>query len=191
MIGRVYDEFRRILQAGSITPERVLEVGGLPDQRAVLACTELEDVPIKCGINLRKYGFYAGIPIVGGDARHLPFEDRTFDLVLSNSTLEHIPDFWRAAEEMRRVLAPGGTMVVGMPGYAESSGGNAVRRWATRLGLPDFFRRATVTMRIHASPHDYYRFSRYSLRQVILGGMREVSVWTIMNPPRVFGIGVK
>ena len=33
----------------------------------------------------------------------LPFKDNAFDTVVCSHTLEHIPDLWRAAEELRRV----------------------------------------------------------------------------------------
>lgn len=42
----------------------------------------------------------------------LPFEDGSFDFVLSTNTLEAIPDKAAALKEMHRVLRPGGTLVV-------------------------------------------------------------------------------
>ena len=42
-----------------------------------------------------------------GDRRvsieQLPFGDRAFDTVVCVHTLEHVPDLWRAARELRRV----------------------------------------------------------------------------------------
>jgi len=45
------------------------------------------------------------------DAERLPFEDRSFDLVLGHAVLHHIPDLQRAFAEFERVLAPGGTLL--------------------------------------------------------------------------------
>jgi ubiquinone/menaquinone biosynthesis C-methylase UbiE len=42
------------------------------------------------------------------DATHLPFDDRTFDLVYSIATFEHVSDPLAAFHEMKRVLKPGG-----------------------------------------------------------------------------------
>jgi ubiquinone/menaquinone biosynthesis C-methylase UbiE len=42
------------------------------------------------------------------DATRLPFEDRTFDLVYSIATFEHVSDPLAAFHEMKRVLKPGG-----------------------------------------------------------------------------------
>jgi len=45
----------------------------------------------------------------------LPFPDESFDLILCNHVLEHIPDDRLAMRELYRVLAPGGTAVLLVP----------------------------------------------------------------------------
>ena len=42
----------------------------------------------------------------------LPFADGTFDVVFSHGVLHHVPDIVRAQREIRRVLKPGGDLVV-------------------------------------------------------------------------------
>ena len=42
----------------------------------------------------------------------LPFEDASFDVVVSNQVIEHVPDIDRFVTEARRVLRPGGRVVV-------------------------------------------------------------------------------
>jgi ubiquinone/menaquinone biosynthesis C-methylase UbiE len=42
------------------------------------------------------------------DAQALPFPDETFDAVIANHMLYHVPDRSRALSELRRVLVPGG-----------------------------------------------------------------------------------
>ncbi len=42
------------------------------------------------------------------DAQAIPFEANTFDAVIANHMLYHVPDRSRALSEMRRVLQPGG-----------------------------------------------------------------------------------
>jgi ubiquinone/menaquinone biosynthesis C-methylase UbiE len=52
------------------------------------------------------------VPTVG-DARDLPFPEATFDAAFLVATLGEIPDRDRALRELRRVLKPGGRLVVG------------------------------------------------------------------------------
>ncbi|MCK4658760.1 MAG: class I SAM-dependent methyltransferase [Phycisphaerae bacterium] len=52
-----------------------------------------------------------GTELVHGDAQRLPFPDGAFDLVIAYDVLHHVPDIGAAAEEIRRVLMPGGRFV--------------------------------------------------------------------------------
>jgi SAM-dependent methyltransferase len=52
------------------------------------------------------------------DAAHLPFRESTFDLVTSFETLEHVPDAAAMLRELRRVLRPGGRLVLSTPNRA-------------------------------------------------------------------------
>jgi SAM-dependent methyltransferase len=45
------------------------------------------------------------------DAQGLPFPDGTFDVVLANHVLHHMPDTHRALSEIRRVLRPTGVLL--------------------------------------------------------------------------------
>jgi len=45
----------------------------------------------------------------------LPFADESFDVVVCGGTLEHVLDTDAVLSEMRRVLAPGGTLIVSVP----------------------------------------------------------------------------
>ena len=66
------------------------------------------------------------------------FEDRSFDVAFLLEILEHVKQPERAAREIRRVLKPGGKVVVSTPFMLE----------------------------IHEAPHDYYRFTRYGLEHL-------------------------
>ncbi len=45
----------------------------------------------------------AGVAVAVAGLPDLPFRDRAFDTVVCSHTLEHVPDLWRAAAELRRV----------------------------------------------------------------------------------------
>jgi len=62
---------------------------------------------------------YIGVDINPGfnvdlvmDAHSLKFGDQTFDNVLSLEMLEHDSEFWTSVKEMKRVLKPGGNLVI-------------------------------------------------------------------------------
>ena len=65
------------------------------------------------GAKLR-YGRQLSAPpaLIRGDALELPFADASFDRVMSICAIEHFDDGGRALDEMARVLAPGGELVM-------------------------------------------------------------------------------
>ena len=54
---------------------------------------------------------------VNGDATALPFPDASFERVIASEVVEHIADDGRAFAELARVLKPGGTLAVTVPGW--------------------------------------------------------------------------
>lgn len=50
------------------------------------------------------------------DAQHIPFEDGTFDAVIANFMLYHVPDRSKALREIMRVLEPGGRLLAATVG---------------------------------------------------------------------------
>jgi len=52
---------------------------------------------------------------VKADICNLPFEDNSFDMILCNHVLEHIPDDTKAMQELYRILKPGGTGIFQIP----------------------------------------------------------------------------
>jgi SAM-dependent methyltransferase len=76
---------------------------------------------------------------VVGDTLALPFARDSFALVVSQETVEHVPDPFRAVREMARVLAPGGTLYLQAP----------------------------FVIGYHPGPEDYWRFSRAGMRRLV------------------------
>jgi SAM-dependent methyltransferase len=73
-----------------------------------------------------------------GDAHRLPFRDATFDAIVCTEVFEHLLDPPTAANEMIRVLKPGGRLAL-----------------TTRFCFP-----------LHDRPGDYWRFTPYTLARL-------------------------
>ncbi|MBN1201237.1 MAG: methyltransferase domain-containing protein [Anaerolineae bacterium] len=79
--------------------------------------------------------------VLAMDVQALPFPDDTFDVVLANHMLHHVPDVEQALTEIRRVLRPSGCLVAAsnsqdtMPEFD-----TLARRTCTLLGSPKQFK---------------------------------------------------
>jgi SAM-dependent methyltransferase len=168
--------FHRIVRQSRIRPARALEVGGVMGAKSLLRAPELEGVPRYC-LNLVAMESEDGITAIRGNANDMScFEDEMFDLVLCNATLEHDRFFWLSLAEMKRVLAPGGLLVIGTPGYVRD---------------PERDRgKTTETYHVHYRV-DYYRFSDQAYRDVLFADMDDVEVDVMLHPPRLVGHGWK
>ena len=82
----------------------------------------------------------AANPSVCGAADRLPFRDGSFDSILFTQVLEHVPSPQAALGEIRRVLRPGGRLLLSAP-----------QHW-----------------RLHEAPYDFWRFTRFGL-ELLLG----------------------
>jgi SAM-dependent methyltransferase len=74
---------------------------------------------------------------VVGDAHHLPFRDRTFDRVFAFNVFEHLSNPKKAAEEIHRVLKPGGAVAI----------------------------HTAFLQTLHEEPHHYYNATEYGVRE--------------------------
>jgi SAM-dependent methyltransferase len=58
---------------------------------------------------------FADVRFLVGDAQPLPFRDGAFDAVFAGELIEHLPDPRSGVAEFRRVLRPGGTLILTTP----------------------------------------------------------------------------
>jgi ubiquinone/menaquinone biosynthesis C-methylase UbiE len=59
----------------------------------------------------RAAGNRTDVSFVTASATELPFATARFDIVFTNKTMHHVPDWWVALDEIKRVVAPGGYLV--------------------------------------------------------------------------------
>ena len=97
---------------------RVLEVAvgtglNLPHYPADITVTGVELSPAMLAIaGRRAVDLGRDVDLQEGDAEHLPFDDASFDTVVCALALCTIPDPATAIAEMRRVLVPGGRLLL-------------------------------------------------------------------------------
>ena len=61
------------------------------------------------------------------DIQHIPYADNSFDMVIANMMLYHVPNLHRGLSEVRRVLKPGGTF------YCATYGIHGIMEYVTDL----------------------------------------------------------
>lgn len=177
----------------------MLEVGAVPSDDSLLCLAALAGAKSKVGINLDGPCRYRDFEILRADANALScFPAESFDTVLCNSVLEHDKWFWKSVGEINRVTRPGGVIVIGVPGFITLPMERKASRMARMLkwvrisrAARDVMDASTLTLRVHAFPGDYYRFSPQAITEVLLDGLIDTEVHTLLVPPRIIGAGVK
>lgn len=136
--GPQLEEYRAIVERISRdAPARILDWG--------CGWGQVSDLLQKAGLVVTSFDYRPGEPAgirslerfpqlsahITHDPRRLPFADGDFDAVLSCGVLEHVEDPDASLEEIRRVLAPGGTLYV----YKLPNRASYLEAIAKRLGL--------------------------------------------------------
>lgn len=95
----------------------ILDIGcGIGEFAGVFFESKVEvgvDIDKKDILKAQKVNKYKKLVLT--DARKLPFKDASFNTVISNSVLEHIPAVARVFKESFRVLKPGGYLIYTVP----------------------------------------------------------------------------
>lgn len=197
----VFNAFDEICGKLSV-PGTVLEIGASPQHQTLLALPALRGAAQRIGVGLDGAAEGDGYKILQMNSHDLSaFADGAFQLVLSNSMLEHDGHFWLTLQEAHRVTAPGGHILIGVPSFGRM--GEIPTRKLLRIlkKLPLIGRHwqdasravdaASLTLGLHEFPRDYYRFSEQAMTDVLLDGMEIISTRLILSPPRVIGLGRK
>ncbi len=145
----------------------------------------------------------AAVVALGG---RLPLRTGSVDVAFSSNVLEHVPDPAGFADELVRVVRPGGLVVLSYTNWLSPWGGHetspfhylggrrAIRLYARRYGHPPknrvgenlfrvsvsfglrWARRQPAAVLLEARPRYYPRWTRILLR---VPGLREVATWNL------------
>jgi SAM-dependent methyltransferase len=125
---------RDVLDLGSGEGEAAIEVGKLSN--ANVRCVDVSAVAVASS---RSRGLDAYQVDVNSEP--LPFNDESFDLVYLTEVIEHLVRPDRALQEVRRVLRPGGQLIVSTPNLA-----CLPNRFLLALGLQPLFSEVSEEM---------------------------------------------
>ena len=125
-------------------------------------CEQPHVLDVGCGNkpyeDLFKHCIYKGmdatsvdaLPDIIGDATDIPVESGTMDIVFSTQVIEHVPEPQIMIQECKRVLKPGGFLILTGPFY-----------WP-----------------LHEEPRDFYRFTKYGFEHMLsTAGFSSWEIW--------------
>ena len=131
--------FKAVSNVMSIFSGKILDsgCGTMPYKNLILSnndkVTDYIGLDIESGLNYEDV-----IADFLWDGSIMPFEDASFDVVISTEVLEHVPDPDSYLLEVKRVLKPGGV----------------------------FFFTVPFLMSLHEVPNDYYRYTPFALEMI-------------------------
>jgi ubiquinone/menaquinone biosynthesis C-methylase UbiE len=105
-------DFSTVLDVGTGTAQIPLELCKRQLQSRVIAIDMAAHMLEVGRVNIQRAGLVERIDLRLCDAKHMPFVDSAFDLVMSNSIVHHIPEPFAVFTEMARVVKPGGLLYV-------------------------------------------------------------------------------
>lgn len=159
---------RRTLIAREIrdwSPGRALDIGAAAGGNTrVLQAHGWQTVALEYDESGAALAKSRGLDVLRGDATQLPFPDDHFDLAISYDVLEHIEDDETVVREIRRVLKPGGQVLIAVPAdprlwSPHDVAVNHVRRY-TRDSLSTLFEEAGFQL-------DHVRFWNVLMRPAL------------------------
>ena len=116
----------------------------------------------------RRFGSLPGLRFVQADAVDLPFDDGEFDVVTISFSLRNVAEPRAALAEMKRVVSPGGRLVICEFSHPPSRVMSALYRMYGAMAFP-------ALARLSSSNPEAYRYLRESIED--WSEPRELSSW--------------
>lgn len=171
--------------------ERVLVIGcGQGDELRLLQSDAVTafDLSFNAAQDARK--LFPDYEYLQADGMMLPFSDKCFDLVFSSEVLEHILEPERMLSEVRRVLRPGGILLLTTPNWTSffglarwlgekilrrpiTSDGQPVDHWSTPRSLQDLLKESGFEL-LHLRGVWYFPPTGWGMKRLPDGAMASV-----------------
>jgi ubiquinone/menaquinone biosynthesis C-methylase UbiE len=103
----------RVLEIGPGTGYYTLDLAQWVEPDGMVEVFDIQQEMLDHTMRRARQGGLANVSATQGDATGLPYEDDSFDAALLVAVLGEIPEGDAALRELRRVLKPGGRLVVG------------------------------------------------------------------------------
>jgi ubiquinone/menaquinone biosynthesis C-methylase UbiE len=107
---RAVGRANRILDLGAGTAQIPIELLRRLPHSYITAVDAAEQMLALAQKNIAAAGLTDRIELIPADAKHLPFDDTSYDVVISNSIVHHIPEPGAVFAEAIRVTSPGGLL---------------------------------------------------------------------------------
>lgn len=151
--------FHRLLATLPATPDAtILDIG--PGAGVFTAELQRYGTPIGVEFEAENAAFVrerTGLEVVEASATDMPFDDAIASLVVAGDVLEHVPDDAAAAQDIARVLAPTGSLLLTVPAHPSL--------WSSH----------------DVAAHHQRRYTEASLRAVLEGGGLTIDYLTPYN----------
>lgn len=111
----------------------------------------------------------------------MPFADNTFDLVVANHVLEHVPNWFESFKEMARVVKPGGYVEVWIPPVSSDSA-FSYRDHINRIGLHSFAGCASMSKSGHnaLAAEEFKQVGDVARLEIVRTAQRPIIKWWTM-----------
>ena len=171
------------VEAAKLVSGRVLEIGtGTGYGIDIIAPCATEFVTLDKYRSERVASVPANVRFVEATVPPLPFEDESFDCVVSFQVIEHIKRDKEFVREVMRILRPGGKFVVSTPNKPMSLTRNP---WHVREYTPEELRRllsefsAVAELGVAGNERvwEYYRYNRESVRRIMRFDVLRMQWW--------------
>ncbi len=185
---KVVEEYEMLFRTHALVGP-LLEIAGGGREGAISHAPFLNGVERHVVVTGGEGGEAGGVHVHKGEPNDLAplFDDGCFSTVIWDRALERDARFWLTVAEIRRVLMPGGMLVLCTRGFGKTN------KFGIRVvgasGNPINF--LTATAAVSPAGGDYLRCSPQGLRNLVLDGLDVKELRSAFMTPHLFAVAQK